>query len=259
MRSDIAAKAAPKRRTFERKTSERKTPDRAQPNGRSGKATLVTTAPRVRAKSTRAERVEATRRALILAATEVIGEVGYERASISRITSRAKVAQGTFYTYFQSRQDLFDRLLPDVGQDMLASIAAAMHGARDLLDVEERGFRHLFKYVARHPGFYRLLNEAETLAPKAHRTHFRNLTKGYIRSLHLAQSNGELRDYSAREVEVLAYMLMGIRSYLILGFARRGSAIRELPEWVTQTYLKFVRRALADPIAVSPRPTRRPA
>jgi AcrR family transcriptional regulator len=200
--------------------------------------------PGAKAKGSRALRVEATRKALINAATEVIGEVGYARASIARITSRAKVAQGTFYTYFKSRQHLFDHLLPDVGKDMLASIAHDMHGAHNLIEVEERGFRSLFRYVAEHPGFYRLLNEAETLAPRAHSAHFRNLTDGYRNSLQRAKNKGELKAYSDQEVDALVYMLMGIRSYLILGFARRDKTIRPLPEWVTRTYLKFVGAAL---------------
>ena len=189
----------------------------------------------------RAQRLERTRRDLLRAATAVIGEVGYEKASIARITSRAKVAQGTFYSYFKSRQDLFDRLLPAVGEDMLARITDRMHGATDLMDVEERGVRGLFKYIVENPGFYRLLNEAETLAPKAHRAHFTNVTEGYIRALRVAWKKGELAGYNEREIEVLAYLLMGMRSYLILGFARPGRMVKKMPAWVMQTYLKFVR------------------
>jgi AcrR family transcriptional regulator len=189
----------------------------------------------------RAQRLEQTRRDLLRAATAVIGEVGYEKASIARITSRAKVAQGTFYTYFKSRQDLFDRLLPAVGEDMLGRLAERMHGATNLMDVEERGLRGLFQYLGENPGFYRLLNEAETLAPKAHRAHFKNVTKGYIHALRVAWEKGELSGYKEDEIDVLAYMLMGMRSYLILGFARQGRTMKRLPEAVMQTYLKFVR------------------
>ena len=74
------------------------------------------TAPRKR-KLRRAEKTEANRRAIIKAAAEVIGEHGYEGASISRITDRAGLAQGTFYLYFESRQQLFDTLLPEITVD----------------------------------------------------------------------------------------------------------------------------------------------
>ncbi len=189
----------------------------------------------------RALRLEKTRHDLLRAATAIIGEVGYAKASIARITARARVAQGTFYTYLKSRQDLFDRLLPAVGLDMLHRLAARMHGAASLIDVEERGVRELFGYLVENPGFYRLLNEAETLAPKAHRVHFDNVTRGYVHSLHLAWQNGALPGYDESEIRALAFMLMGMRSYLMLGFARKGRTMTRVPEAVIATYLKFVR------------------
>ena len=124
---------------------------------------------------------------------------------------------------------------------MLEQLAQRMHGATGLMDVEERGLRGLFRYIVENPGFYRLLNEAETLAPKAHGAHFRNVADAYTHSLHAAWARGELPGYDEAEIPVLAYMLMGIRSYLILGFARKGRAIAEPPEAVIQTYLKFAR------------------
>ena len=40
----------------------------------------------------------------------IVGELGYAGASVALITARADVAQGTFYNYFESRQDLLDQL-----------------------------------------------------------------------------------------------------------------------------------------------------
>src|SRR6266571_5021245 len=48
-------------------------------------------------------RGEATRRRILDAAEEVFGEFGYYEASISEITRRAGIAQGTFYIYFHSK------------------------------------------------------------------------------------------------------------------------------------------------------------
>ena len=81
-------------------------------------------------KKSRAERVKENRRALIRAATELVGERGYDETSIARITERAGLAHGTFYRYFKSRQDLFDQLLPDVGNDLIEFLKARVSGAR---------------------------------------------------------------------------------------------------------------------------------
>ena len=68
-----------------------------------------------RAKKTRAQKSVEARAALLQAAAEIVGEYGYADASITRITQRANLAQGTFYNYFASRQDIFDELLPVLG------------------------------------------------------------------------------------------------------------------------------------------------
>jgi len=57
----------------------------------------------------------AERRAhLLRCALEVFAEKGYHAASISDIITRAKVARGTFYLYFESKRTVFEQLLDEV-------------------------------------------------------------------------------------------------------------------------------------------------
>lgn len=200
--------------------------------------------PRNRKQRTRAEQTEETFRRLILAATDVIGKFGYEGATVARITLQADVAVGTFYTYFESRQDLFDRLLPLVGNDMLAHVSERVRGGTSTLDREERGFRALFDYYQLNPGLYRLLNEAETMAPAAHAAHFKNLVRHYVRSLKEGVRRGEVVGYADHELEALSYMLLSIRSYLMMRYSKTGRGAKQIPEWLVATYMKFVRGAL---------------
>ena len=55
----------------------------------------------------RTARGERTLRKILDAALIEFGERGYSEGSIVGITSRAKVALGTFYTYFNSKEDVF--------------------------------------------------------------------------------------------------------------------------------------------------------
>lgn len=199
-----------------------------------------------RPRRTRAEKTEETFRKLILAATDVIGEHGYSGATIARITMQADLAVGTFYTYFESRQDLFDKLLPLVGDDMLDHLRARVLAGRSLLEREELGFRALLDYYQQHPGLYRLLNEAESVAPKAHEAHFRNLARRYVRALRSGLEEGELPGYEEHELEALAYMLMAMRNYLMMRYGRSGRATKKIPDWLVETYMKFVRGALTS-------------
>lgn len=199
---------------------------------------------RGRRRKSRAERTEDTRRALLKAAAEVVGRYGYAGASISRITARAKVAQGTFYNYFSSRQDLFDQLLPHVGRNLLDHVKAELAGCTTEPEREERRLRAYFSFLYQNPEFYRILNEAEIFAPDAHRAHFELVAGGYIRDLQRDRERGDLPGFDAHEIEVLAFILMAARSYLSLRYAEAGRSREPVPEWVIQTYLKFVRHGL---------------
>src|SRR5579883_3499591 len=85
-------------------------------------------------------RGEATRQRILEAAEEVFGEMGYYDASISEITRRAKVAQGTFYIYFHSKREIFAELVEDIGKRLRANMRAAIVGVNGRLEIEKRGF-----------------------------------------------------------------------------------------------------------------------
>jgi len=169
---------------------------------------------------TRAERSEQTLNALLDAAAEVVGELGYQDASVARITLSAGVAQGTFYNYFNSRQDLFDELLPRMGREMLAYIQDNVDMSASGAERERQRFTAYLHYLRENPGFYRVLYQAETLAPQAHRDHIGNVVSGYVRSLKRGWDRGEMPMYDAEEIEAIAYILTAIRDYFSMRYGR---------------------------------------
>lgn len=203
------------------------------------------TAPRKR-KLRRAEKTEANRRAIIKAAAGVIGEHGYEGASISRITDRAGLAQGTFYLYFESRQQLFDTLLPEITVDMLNAIAARVRGAANYLEVEEIGFRTFLELARKSGSLFRIISEAQVAAPKAFHAHLDELMTRYVASLKRARKSGYLQDLNPRDFRPLAYMLIGARNYLFLHYSTDGARAKPSLDAIVDTYMLVVRKALAQ-------------
>lgn len=51
----------------------------------------------------------------------------------------AGIASGTVYLPFESEEALFQELLPALSENRFALIAEAVRGARDVLDLEDRG------------------------------------------------------------------------------------------------------------------------
>jgi AcrR family transcriptional regulator len=188
----------------------------------------------------RADRAIETRRKLIDAAAKVVGAEGYANASVAKITARAEIAQGTFYNYFASQQDLFDHLLPELGTELLDFIRQRIAGESGSFAREEIGFRAFFDFLAERPEFYRILNEAETFAPKAYHDHMRNMAEGYMRALSRSHAKGELPGFERRELEVVIYTMLAARNYLSYRFLYRDGRARRLPAWIDRAYMKLM-------------------
>ena len=170
--------------------------------------------------------------------------VEFWREVVDRIAEEAGVAHGLIYLYFKNQQDLFDQLLPHVGEAMLRFIAQATLHARTLADRERDGLEANFAYLRQHPALHRILNEAAFFAPAAHQQYLRRMAGGYTRSLQRGWSAGEVDGYDESELEVLAYMIIGAREYLLERYAVSGSEINDLPDHVKKTYLRVVARSL---------------
>lgn len=203
-------------------------------------------------------RGEATRRRILDAAEEVFGELGYHEASVSEITRRAGVAQGTFYIYFNSKRETFVELVEDIGERLRAATSAAIRESANRLEAERHGFTAFFRFVYDHRRMYRIVDEAGRVAPEAAREYYRHISVGYERGLSAAMRAGEIREGN---VEALAYVLMGIGHFLALRWliwpveqgteedqlpdANTPLSASMLPEDVFETVMEFITHGLA--------------
>lgn len=158
-------------------------------------------------------RGEATRRRILDAAESVFGERGYYEASVSEITRRAGVAQGTFYIYFHTKREAFIELIGDIGERLREASSIAIRGASHRLSAERNGFEAFLQFVAAHRHIYRLVEEAGRVAPEAARDYYHRIASGYERGLSTAMQTGQIREGN---VEGLAYALMGIAHFMAL-------------------------------------------
>jgi len=103
-------------------------------------------------------RRKAARRAEILAAArQVFLERAFDEAAISEIAARAGCVEGTIYTYFRSKRDLFDAVLAEFYDRLIADIEprlASIAGTRDRFTYLIA--RHL-QIVIDDPAFARLI------------------------------------------------------------------------------------------------------
>jgi AcrR family transcriptional regulator len=156
-----------------------------------------------------------TRRRVLAAAEREIGERGFHDASVSSITRRARVAQGTFYTYFPSKDACFSALVESIGRDLRRQLTVAAGRARTRLAAERQGLEAFLAFVERHPHLYRIVEESQFVDPEAHRAYYERIAEGYAQALQAAAARGEL---ASGDAQVRAWALMGIGHFLGLRY-----------------------------------------
>ncbi|MBN8293501.1 TetR/AcrR family transcriptional regulator [Rhodobacter sp. NTK016B] len=155
----------------------------------------------------RTRRGKDTRAAILRAAETVIGDVGFAAASIADITRAAGIAQGTFYIYFQSKDEVFRELVVEMGRLTRGFLTEAVADAPDRLTAERRGLRAFLAFVAQRPALYNIVMEARFVAPDAYRDYYQTFARGYVQNLAAAVQEGEIR---SGDVETRAWALMGM-------------------------------------------------
>jgi len=156
-------------------------------------------------------RGEATRRRLLNAAEQEFGTKGYHGASVSSITQRADIAQGTFYLYFHSKEEMFVTLVRDIGHQLRAHSTQAIAQARNRLEAERLGLEAFLQFTAKHRGLYRIVQESQFVDPQIFREYYEKLAEGYAAALGAAARKGELAEGDA---DTRAWAIMGIGHFL---------------------------------------------
>ena len=162
-------------------------------------------------KTPRTERGRKTLRRLLEAAALEFGERGFHDAAITGITQRAGVALGTFYTYFESKEELFRALVRDMSQATRQHVAEAVREAPDRLTAERLGLEAFITFVRRHRELYRIIEEAQFVADDVYREHYLTFAEGYRRNLAAARARGEIADGAD---EPRAWALIGMSVFL---------------------------------------------
>jgi AcrR family transcriptional regulator len=189
----------------------------------------------------RTARGEKTRRRLLEAAEHVFSEHGYTEASVSRITDRAGVGQGTFYLYFDSKLQLFEELVEDLNQRVRHAMSEGVAGATTRLEAERAGFAAFFRFTAEHPALYRVVREAEFVSPDALRLHYTRIVEGYIDGLRQAQLDGDIGDI---DPTVAAWALMGIGELIGMRWVLWDETTSAVPDHVLDEMMRFIGGAL---------------
>jgi len=194
-------------------------------------------------KAPRTPRGERTLRKILDAAREEFGERGFSDSSIVGITQRAGVALGTFYTYFDSKEKLFQALVRDMSAQVADNVGPALGEATDRLDGERRALEAFLKFAHDHRAIYRIIDEAEFVEPEVYREHYETTAARIAARLRAGRDSGEIAaDLSDEDLEILAWASMGANVFLGLRYSVWASAD---PKRVAAVANRLLRKGLA--------------
>lgn len=152
-------------------------------------ATSRTAAKPQRKTGVREAAAQATRDAILKAATKVFAKYGYDGGSVEKISRAAKSYDRMIYYYFGSKEGLFIAVLEGIYQRMDDAEAALDLDTTRPVDALTDVIRFVLGYYRRNPEFVTLLNTE-------------NLHKGR----HISKSL-RAREYSSRAVAIIAEIL----------------------------------------------------
>ena len=129
-------------------------------------ATAARAGRRVATGTSRVERSEETRAALLRSASRLICELGMHGASIDRIAADAGYTKGAFYAHFASKEDLFLVVLDEHFATELARLDVILAGAEDPAEEARKAAEDFLAHIDADPQWRRVYQEFATHAAR---------------------------------------------------------------------------------------------
>lgn len=152
-------------------------------------------------------RGERTRHKILDAAQSEIGRRGFALTAIGDIARAAGVAQGTFYVYFRSKEDVLRDLVLRMGRRLRRHLTQATLGLTDRLEIERRGIHAFMGFVRANPDLYRVVAESQFVDEAAYRRYYDDFAANYRAVLQAAADAGEI---APGDADIRAWALMGV-------------------------------------------------
>lgn len=97
------------------------------------------------------------RQKIVTAASRLFAQLGYSECDMERVASRLRIAKGTIYLYFPSKEKLFLACV-DLGMSQLQNaVRSAEESTQDPFERIGRAIRAYLTFFAEHPQFVELL------------------------------------------------------------------------------------------------------
>lgn len=179
---------------------------------------------------------------IIKAGKLLYSKAGYNSTSINDIISKAKVAAGTFYIYFDSKLALYLYLLDEYRHNIRRTATEATRNCLTRYEMEKAGLKAFIMYVKEDPLAYKLVWESLFVDPVIFKEYYTNFASSYINHLRPYVENGEIRDDI--DLETVSYILMGISNFVGLQIVFNEKATENDVDFVVEESMKLLNEGI---------------
>ena len=146
---------------------------------------------------------------LLETAERLFTQASFFEVSVSDICKEAHTAVGTFYIYFDSKNDVYRYLVERYKRQIKQLLSDAIQGCQTRLEMEREGIKAFVRYSVANPSVYNIIWGSLAVEKQMFVDYYVSFADSYARGL--SRSKEDLR---IEDVTTLAYMLMGITNFL---------------------------------------------
>jgi len=158
-------------------------------------------------------RGEATVQRLLQAAVQAFSQRGFHRASVAEICRLSHVANGTFYQYFEDKEEIFLAIVAKASERLTACLHQALSSTQNAQKRILQAMDAYWSFIAENASLHQVLREAEFVRLDVLRRFYSRLANLYLEILRKDQ--GGQQTFNS---EAIAYALLGIQEFLALRY-----------------------------------------
>lgn len=182
--------------------------------------------------------------ALVEVAERLFTQTSFFEVSVSDICKAAHTAVGTFYIYFETKTDIYRYLVADYQRRIKRSLSQSIAGCTTRHERERAGIKSFVRFSVNNPNVYHIVWGSLAVEKQLFVDYYMSFADSYARAL---RTDGD--ELTSEDVMSLAYMLMGIASFLGLRGMFENMTDEQIDTMVDGTIMPILQNGLFQPPA----------
>lgn len=179
---------------------------------------------------------------LVEVAERLFTQSSFFEVSVSDICKEAHTAVGTFYIYFETKTDIYRYLVEDYKRRIKRSLSQSIAGCTTRYERERAGIKSFVRFSVENPNVYHIVWGSLAVEKQLFEDYYMSFADSYARAL-----RGDQEELVSEDVMSLAYMLMGIASFLGLRGIFEQMNDEQIDAMVDGTIMSILEKGLFRP------------